>query len=97
MAVHLDAVIDAQLESAKGVQHMMAKDSKTGQWVDVTDPAIMKKCLDSGEQFYKITPQNPNVQAIRDILDRLMDQPLKGVEVMGKDGEPLTITIEKPW
>ncbi len=97
LANRLPEIIEAQFDSAKGVLHMMAKDNKTGQWIQVTDPAIMVKCLNSGPEFYKIQAQNPNVQAIRDMLDRLMDQPLKGVEISGAEGGPLEVVVKTPW
>jgi len=90
-------VLEAQLDTAKGVQHMMAKDSKTGQWIQVTDPAVMLACLNSGESFYKIVAQNPNVQAQKDIFDRLMDQPARQIDIAGPDGAPLEIVVKKPW
>lgn len=89
MVSRFEAVMDAQYDLATGVQHMMAKDAKTGQWIEVTDPKVMLRCLNSGETFYKIAAQNPNVQAQRDILDRLMDKPAQPVGVSGADGGPV--------
>jgi hypothetical protein len=90
VSVRFQELIDAQFDAAKGVSHMMAKD-KAGKWLQVTDPETMVKCLNSGESFYKITAQNPNVFALKDIFDRVMDQAVKGVELTGKDGEPLQV------
>jgi hypothetical protein len=86
-------LIDAQFDAAKGVSHMMAKD-KAGKWTQVTDPKVMARCLDSGESFYKITAQNPNVFALKDIFDRMMGMPVKAVEVTGKDGAAIVLKHE---
>ncbi len=91
---HLPELVRAQLAVARGVHHMRAKDPKTGQWVEVTDAALIDRCLAAGESFYDIYAQNPNVQALKDIFDRLMDQPARALEVSGKDGTPLVVKWE---
>ena len=83
-------LMDAQMAAAKGVSHMMARD-KSGKWIQVTDPEIMAKVLNSGETFYKIHAQNPDVRALKDIFDRLWGTPTQSVEVSGKDGDPLIV------
>ncbi len=83
-------IVDAQIASALGVSHMMGKDTN-GQWIEVTDPIVMARCLSSGESFYRITAVNPNVNAIKDVLDRLLDKPSEHVEVTGADGEALVV------
>ena len=92
---HIPDLVRAQLATAKGVHHMRAKDPKTGQWVEVTDAALIDRCLAAGESFYDIYAQNPNVQALKDIFDRLMDQPARALEVSGKDGTPLVVKWEQ--
>lgn len=83
-------LLDAQMAAAQGVSHMMARD-KSGKWIQVTDPEIMAKVLNSGETFYKIHAQNPDVRALKDIFDRLWGTPTQSVEVSGKDGDPLIV------
>lgn len=90
ISARFDDIIEAQIASALGVSHMMGKDSN-GQWIEVTDPAVMARCLSSGEPFYRITAVNPNVTAIKDVMDRLMDKPAEHVEVTGADGEALVV------
>lgn len=94
IVLQLPELVRAQLAVARGCHHMRAKDPKTGQWIEVTDPYTIDKCLAAGEQFYDIYAQNPNVQALKDVFDRLMDQPARALEVSGKDGAPLTVKWE---
>jgi hypothetical protein len=89
VSARLDPLIDAELDAALGVTHLLAQ-GPDGKWLQVTDPAIMVAVL-NGDGFYKITAQNPNVYALKDIFDRTMDKPTESVEVSGKDGEPIEL------
>lgn len=73
-------LIEAAIEAAKGVSHMMAKD-RDGKWTEVTDPAVMAKVLASGETFYRISARNPDVRALKDIFDRMCGCPTQALEV----------------
>lgn len=84
-------LIDAQLDAATGVSHLLAQ-GPDGKWIQVTDPEVMLACL-NGEGFYKITAQNPNVNALKDIFDRVMDKPKEALELTGKDGEPIEVQL----
>jgi hypothetical protein len=86
IAAELPALIKAQLDLSKGVYHMMGR-NPDGTWARVTDPEIMLKVLNSGEQFYEIRAQNPDGRALADIFDRLMGKPAQAVT--GEDGGPV--------
>ena len=60
---------------------MMARDHD-GTWTEVTDPVIMAKVLNSGETFYRLYARNPDVKALKDVLDRLFGTPTRQVEMM---------------
>ena len=85
VAAEFGPLQDALIQAAKGVQHLQAKD-RNGQWTEVTDPVIMAKVLNSGEQFYRISARNPDVRALKDIFDRLWGLPKQAVDV-NVDGE----------
>ena len=70
IARDVDAYYEAMKQAATGVTHMMAKD-KDGTWKEVTDPAVMARCLNSGESFYRLTARNPDVRALVNLFDRL--------------------------
>jgi hypothetical protein len=90
IATEFGPLMDAQIQAALGVSHMMAKD-RTGKWMQVTDPKAMARCLNSGEAFYRIHAQNPDVRALKDIFDRLMGSPAQTVEMSGPEGGPLEV------
>ena len=87
----LDPIIEAQFASALGVYHLMAKD-KDGSFTRVTDPDVMVRVLNSGESFYKIYAQNPNPQAQRDLLDRVLDKPKEQEQELKITGELELVT-----
>jgi hypothetical protein len=66
--------------AARGVSHLLAQDAK-GQWTRVTDPEAMLRCLNSGETFYRIYAQNPDLRAITDILDRELGEPKETIDL----------------
>src|SRR6516162_7345979 len=70
IARDVDAYYEAMKQAATGVTHMMAKD-KDGMWKEVTDPAVMARCLNSGESFYQLSARNPDVRALVNLFDRL--------------------------
>ncbi len=75
---------DALIDKAKGVHHIMAR-SKDGKWMEVTTPEAMEAALNMGEGYYKIYANDPDVNALRDVLDR----------VMGKADQALEITVKQ--
>jgi hypothetical protein len=90
VAAEFEPLVSALFSSATGVTHMMARD-KSGKWTRVTDPVVMQRCLESGDEFYKITTQNPDIRALKDIFDRMFGSPTQAVEVTGADGEPMEV------
>lgn len=84
IAEEFGPLVDAHLEAAKGVSHMMAKD-KAGKWIEVTDPATMAKVLNSGEAFYRISARNPDIRALKELWDRTWGAPTQGVDLTVTD------------
>jgi hypothetical protein len=70
IAQDVDEFYDALKLAATGVCHMMARD-KDGTWKQVVDPAVMARCLNSGESFYQLSARNPDVRALINLFDRL--------------------------
>jgi len=70
IAHDVDKFYNALKQAATGVTHLMAKD-KDGTWKEVTDPAVMARCLNSGESFYRLTARNSDVRALVNLFDRL--------------------------
>jgi len=92
----VDEYYEALKLAATGVTHLMAKD-KDGTWKEVTDPAIMQKCLNCGPEFYRLSARNPDVRALINLFDRLCGSATQAIAVSGADGQPLEIVIKKPW
>src|SRR5215471_350804 len=70
IAEDVDEYYAALKLAATGVTHMMAKD-RDGTWKEITDPAVMARCLNSGESFYRLSARNPDVRALIHLFDRL--------------------------
>jgi hypothetical protein len=70
IAQDVDEFYNALKLAAVGITHMMAK-NRDGMWQEVTDPAVMARCLNSGESFYQLSARNPDVRALINLFDRL--------------------------
>ncbi len=90
VAPKLLELVESQMQAAQGVSHLMAKD-RDGKFIQVTDPVMMARVLNSGETFYRIHAQNPDVRALKDIFDRLMGMPTQALELTGAEGQPLEV------
>ena len=66
-------LVQAQLASAQGVMHMVARDDQ-GRWTTVTDPDVMVERLNAGDQAYRLSAVAPNATLIGQIMDRLFGQ-----------------------
>lgn len=80
IASELQPIAQALLSRCKGVDHLMAKD-KSGQWVSVTDPKQMAKVLNGPEEYRRLSAKDPDVNAIREALNRLFGQAKQSIEV----------------
>lgn len=83
IAQHIAPLAEALVESARGVQHMMARE-KDGKWTEVTDPRVMERVLNSGESFYKLSARKPDVNALRECFDRLFGRAAQAVDLTVK-------------
>ncbi len=88
----VEAMVDAQIASAKGINHFFMRNS-AGQFEQVKDPKLIAAALNAGEEgsYYWIFTQNPNTQAFAAIADRSIDKPSEHVEMTGAEGGPLVV------
>ena len=75
-----ETLVQAQIESAQGVTHMVARDDE-GRWTTVTDPDVMVDRLNAGDQAYRLSAVAPNATLIGQIMDRLFGQARQSLEI----------------
>ena len=90
IAEDVDEFYEALKLAATGVTHMMAKD-RDGTWKEITDPAVMARCLNSGESFYRLSARNPDVRALVNLFDRLCGSATQQSQVQVNGG----LTLEE--
>jgi len=73
-------LVQAQLASAQGVTHMVARDDQ-GRWTTVTDPDVMVERLNAGDQAYRLSAVAPNATLIGQIMDRMFGQARQSLEI----------------
>jgi hypothetical protein len=94
---NLNTLIDAQIDNAQGLKHLMMRDPKTGKFERITgDAKQIDKALKSKNAFWIYT-KDPNVQAFTDLLNRAIDKPAEHVQVevpvrSRSAGRPTTVT-----
>ena len=80
---NLNSLIDAQIENAQGLKHLMMRDPKTGKFERITgDAKQTDKALKSKNACWIYT-KDPNVQAYTDLLNRAIDKPAEHVAIEG--------------
>ena len=83
ITAHLEQLLEAQLDNASGIRHLMMRDPETGKFERVKanhgdDPLLQEAQIDaalsSGNAFW-IYLKDPSVQAFTDLLNRALDKP----------------------
>jgi hypothetical protein len=75
-----ETLVQAQIQSARGVMHMVARDA-SGRWTTVTDPEKMVERLNAGEQAYRLSAVAPNATLIGQIMDRMFGQAKQTIDL----------------
>ena len=73
-------LVAAQIASARGITHMMARDDN-GKWQSVTDPVKMAERLNAGAEFYRLTAVAPSAQMMVSVMDRMFGSPKASLEL----------------
>ena len=84
VTTRLGSLLEAQLDNAEGIRHLMMRDPKTGKFERITgDAAQIDKALKSKNACWIYT-KDPNVQAFTDLLNRALDRPAEHVQIAGE-------------
>jgi hypothetical protein len=90
----LSSLVDAQLDNAEGIKHLMMRDPTTGKFERVTgDARDIDRALKTKNATWIYT-KDPSVQAFTDLLNRALDKP-EQMHVTG-DGSPIVICWQTP-
>jgi hypothetical protein len=88
-----DAMIDAQISQACGVKYLVARERKTGKFVEVTEEQV--KAILSGKddtlEMMEVWEKQPSVQAFADLANRALGKPAEHVE------QTITGDLEIKW
>jgi hypothetical protein len=77
----LPRLVEAQIDNAEGIRHLMMRDPKTGQFVRVTgDAREIDKALKTKNAVWIYT-KDPNIAAFTDLLNRAIDKPAEHIQV----------------
>ena len=87
----LAPMITATLDSACGAHVFLVKDEQN-KWVRVTDPALIDTYLAFPEgQYWKVSTQDPDIQAAKYLIDQAIGKAVESHEVTGKGGGPVVV------
>ena len=80
----LPRLVEAQMDNAEGIRHLMMRDPKTGKFERLTgDAKQIDKALKTKSAFWIYT-KDPSTQAFTDLLNRALDKPAEHVEIAGE-------------
>src|SRR5215475_2683887 len=92
---NLGPLLQAAMNNALGLNHLMLRDPKTGEFTRVTgDAKQIDKALKSKNAVWIYT-KDPNMQAFTDLLNRAIDKPSEHISIAGADGGPLVIRWQR--
>lgn len=88
LTAEIDTFADALVSRARGVRYFITRNKKTGKYELVTNPDQVVRALnaenDESGEFYT---DKPDVQAIREAFDRMVDRAPNPPEEVHVDGE----------
>jgi hypothetical protein len=91
VTARLERLVEAQLDNAEGLKHLMMRDPKTGKFERITgDAKQIDKAVKSKNACWIYT-KDPNVQAFTDLVNRAIDKPSEHIQIAGHDGGPIQI------
>jgi len=90
----MDDLLDSQLDNACGIKYLVARERKTGRFVEVSQDQV--KLILSGKddtfEMLEVYEKQPSVQAFTDLMNRTLDKPKEHVEVDGNLSGGISIT-----
>lgn len=81
---HMDALVAAQIDNAKGLKYLVTRDKTTGKFVKVTE--AMAGAL-KGDERVEVWEKDPSVAAFTDLMNRTLDLPAKPAEDINLQGD----------
>jgi len=95
ITANLVPLIQAAMDNALGLKHLVLRNPKTGEFTRVTgDAKQVDKALKS-KSLVTIYTKDPNMQAFTDLMNRALDKPAEHVSIAGADGGPLVIRWQR--
>jgi hypothetical protein len=92
----LEPLVHAQIANAQGLQYLVRRDKKTGEFVKVTMQDF--DTIDQKETPLEVWQEKPNIQAFTDLMNRALDKPKEQEQELAvKHDGKLEIVIKKPW
>ena len=85
---HLQPLVDAQIENAKGLSYLVARNKKTGKFERVTTAMLESRDAEFHETI-EVWEKEPSVAAFADLLNRANDKPAEQMKVTGPDDGPV--------
>jgi len=79
---HLEEMLAAQLENAKGTKYLVVRQKKGGKFLRVTE-AMARVKLGDDEEIVEVWEKDPSVHAFAYLLDQAIDQAPKHIDVEG--------------
>lgn len=82
ITAELDALIDAALSRATGLSYLVTREARTGRYARVPRGAIS-----STQTVVEVWEKEPDIVAIRELLDRALDKPKEQTLEMAISGD----------
>ena len=81
----MDALVQAQVQNARGLMHMMLR-NEDGTWRKAINADEILTALNGPTDRYWISVKDPSIQAFTDLMNRALDKPKEQEQEVKIDG-----------
>jgi hypothetical protein len=81
---HLEPIVQSAVANAIGIRYLVVRD-KAGKFVRVTE-AMARQKLGTGEEVIEVWEKDPNMQALKELLDRALDKAQEPPQALKHEG-----------
>lgn len=76
-------LVDAQIANAKGIKYLVAREVKSGKFIEVTEAQVKDILAGKNDtlEMLEVWEKQPSVQAFTDLMNRTIDKPVEQVNL----------------
>jgi hypothetical protein len=90
---HQEALLSSAIASAKGIQHFVLRDKKTGKFEKVTSEQAAIAVMNDPESVYEFWTRDPSIAAFAYLFDQALDKAAQPQKLTGPEGGAIEVVL----